>query len=155
MKKHFLLIVLTISMFAGAPFAAQADGLDDIAGKWSTSKTNNEGNAFKQIIDFKKDKFVFRIMGADDKAVFYAEGKIKLDKTGDLLVIKFTDIQYGKSKEELQAADEERTDIYALRDGKLILASNFDKERDGQPPGLDTYEKVAEKSPDASKEKAK
>ena len=149
MKKTFFTTILSLTLLAGASVLSRASTLDDLAGRWTISKTNAEGNAFKQVIEFKKDKFVFRIIGAEDKTVIYAEGKVKLEKVGDLEIIKFTDVQYGKSKDELQAADDDRSDVFTLREGRFILASNFDKERDGQKPEVDAYEKVVEKAADA------
>jgi hypothetical protein len=131
---------------------ARADDLDDLAGKWSVSKTK-DGNQFRQVIEIKKDKFVFHIIDSEKKDILYAEGKVKLDKAGPLKIIKFTEIQYGKSKDDLQALDDDRADVYTLRDGKLHLVSNFDKERDDQEPEMDTYTKAVEAATEKPKDK--
>ncbi len=155
MKKRFLTLSLAVGIIARAAFSSHAGELEDLSGKWSCSKTNSEGAAYKQVIDFKKDTFVFQIVDSAAKVLLYAEGKVKLDKAGGLRVLKLSDIQYGRSKDDLQPIDDDRTDVYTIRDDKLLLVSNFDKERDNQEPQVDTYVKVAAKPAETPASKAK
>jgi uncharacterized protein (TIGR03067 family) len=152
MKTTRFAALLLSAAFAGAAFVSRADDLEDLAGKWSVSKSK-DGAQFKQVIEIKKDKFVFHIINGDQKEILYAEGKVKLDKASGLKIIKFVEIQYGQSKEDLQTLDDDRTDIYTLRDGKLLLVSNFDKERDDQEPQVDAYIKSTEATADKAKDK--
>jgi hypothetical protein len=129
---QFLLLFLGCSAFAG--------NLEDLAGKWSVKKTN-DGQAFTQTIDIKKDKFIFNIKGADGKVVLYAKGDVKVENLGPFRLIKFFNIQAGSSSDDLESVDDDRTCVYALSGGALNLATNFDKERD-KGPVLDVYTRV-------------
>ena len=122
---------------------ALADDLAKLEGKWSVKKTNDEGQAFTQVLEIKKDTFKFKIMRGTDEIAIYAEGKLKLEKSGPFNVVKFTDIKAGASESDIQAIDDDRVSIYVLGDNTWTVAANFDKDRDDQKPSLDIYTKAA------------
>ena len=121
---------------------ALADDLAKLEGKWSVKKTNDEGQAFTQVLEIKKDTFKFKIIRGDNEVAIYAEGKLKLEKSGPFNVVKFTDIKAGASESDIQAIDDDRVSIYVLGDNTWTVAANFDKERDGHKPSLDAYTKA-------------
>ena len=132
-------VIFTIIMFCS--LCVMADEFERLAGTWSVKKTNDEGQAYTQTIEIKKDKFTFKVIGSDDKVRLYAEGEIKLEKLGPFLSIRFTKIKAGQSASEIEAVDDERTSIYQVGNDTWTLASNFDKER-SQKPGVDVYKKL-------------
>jgi hypothetical protein len=137
MKRLTTLAAIT-TLFA---LTALADDLAKLEGKWSVKKTNGEGQAFTQVLEIKKDTFKFKIIRGDEVAI-YAEGKLKLEKSGPFNVVKFTDIKAGASESDIQAIDDDHVSIYVLGDNTWTVAANFDKERDGQKPSLDAYTKA-------------
>jgi len=139
MKRKFTGIILAV-MFCGLTGLA-ADDLSSLAGKWSTKKTNDQGQSFSQTIEVKKDKFVFEIVGADDNAVIHAEGDLKLEKLGPFSSAKFYHIRAGSSG-NMQEVDDDYVSIYVLDGDSWTLSTNFDKERENQKPGVDVYKRV-------------
>lgn len=140
--KRLLQSATVLSLFVLGTLSAHPDDLSKLEGKWSVSKTNDQGQSYKQVIEIKKDKFKFRLLGSDDSVQFYAEGEIKLAKLGAFNSIKFTNIKGGASESDLQPVDDDRTSIYMLDGDSWLVASNFDKDRDGQKPALEVYKKV-------------
>ena len=138
MKRLITLAAIT-TLFA---LTTLADDLAKLEGKWSVKKTNGEGQAFTQVLEIKKDTFKFKILRGDNEIAIYAEGKLKLEKSGPFNVVKFTDIKAGASESDIQAIDDDRVSIYVLGDNTWTVAANFDKERDGQKPSLDAYTKA-------------
>jgi len=138
MRRLITLAAIT-TLFA---LTAPADDLAKLEGKWSVKKTNGEGQAFTQVLEIKKDTFKFKILRGDNEVAIYAEGKLKLEKSGPFNVVKFTDIKAGASESDLQAIDDDRVSIYVLGDNTWTVAANFDKDRDGQKPSLDAYTKA-------------
>jgi hypothetical protein len=143
MSKAFMFVFavagLLVSGTAHSPAAEPATGLDPLQGKWSVTKTNEGGVVYSQVIEFKKDQFVFRIAGSNGQVRLFAKGKAKVERAGPFDVLTVSDIEAGRSPEDLQSVDENRAGIYALRNEKLYLASNFDKDRENQRPTVDTY----------------
>ena len=124
-------------------FAAEAaDDLESLAGKWSAKKVSDQGQNYTQTIAIKKDKFVFQLLGAEDRLVLYAEGDLKLDKLGPFNAAHFVNIRAGGSASELQDVDDEHVAIYRLEGDNWTMASNFDKEREQQKPSADVYRRV-------------
>lgn len=124
-------------------FAAQAaDDLEALAGKWSVKKVNDQGQNYTQTFAVTKDKFVFQILGADDRVVLFAEGDLKLDKLGPFSAAHFVNIRAGKSASDLREVDDDHVSIYQLEGDTWTMASNLDKERERQKPSLDVYRRV-------------
>jgi hypothetical protein len=132
--KH-LLLSLSIAVLLIQP-AAFADDLDALSGKWSVKKTNDEGQNITQTIEVKKNKFVFEILSSDDSVVLHAEGDLKLEKVGPFNAARFLNIRAGSSLDEV---DDVYVSVYTLDGDNWTMASNFDKQRDGQKPGVDVY----------------
>ena len=119
-----------------------ADDLEALAGKWSVKKVNAQGQDFTQTIAIKKDKFIFQLLGAEDRLVMHAEGDLKLDKLGPFNAAHFVNIRAGGSASDLQDVDDQYVSIYRLEDDTWTMASSFDKEREQQKPSLDVYRRL-------------
>ena len=137
MKKSLFTLSFAATLLAAATL--HADDAAQLAGKWSVKKTNDQGDKYTQTIEVKKDKFVFEILGADNQTVLHAEGDLKFEKLGPFSSIRFTHIRAGKSASELDDVDDEFVSIYRLDGDKWTMASNFDKDRERQKPGVDVY----------------
>jgi hypothetical protein len=135
-----LIYVSCIYVFGA--LTALASDAESLAGKWSVTKTNEQGQVFNQSIEVKKDKFIFEILSAEKQVVIHAEGDIKFGKLGPFTSVHFTKIRGGQSPSDLQDIDDEYTSIYTLDSDSWIMAANFDKERPGQKPALDNYKRV-------------
>jgi hypothetical protein len=135
--KHLLFSLCIAALFIHR--AAFADDLEALSGKWSVKKVNDQGQNITQTIEVKKDKFVFQILSADDNVVLYAEGEFKLEKLGPFSAARFSHIRGGSSASNLDDVDDVYLSIYTLDGDNWVMASNFDKQRDGQKPGLDVY----------------
>jgi hypothetical protein len=140
MKTNLILTSLTALFLAGS--LAKADDLERMAGKWSTSRTNEQGQAVTQTIEIKKDKLTFKIIGGDGVMRLFAAGDVKLEKCGVFNVIKVINIKAGETEADANPVDEDRTLIYQLGYDTWTIASNFDKERE-QEPRIDVYKKAA------------
>ena len=137
-------LLTTFAVCAGMALClttTRADDLEKLAGKWSVNKTNEQGQAFSQTIEIKKDKLIFKIVGTDGNVYLHATGDLKLEKCGSFSVMKITNIKAGRSESEMEPVDDDRASIYQLGYDTWTLASNFDKERD-QKPTVDVYRKV-------------
>ena len=135
--KHLILSICVGVLFLGR--AAFADDLESVAGKWSVKKTNAQGQNITQTIEVKKNKFVFEVLSSDDSVVLHAEGDIKLEKAGPFNTARFFNIRAGSSLDEV---DDVYVSVYTLDEDNWTMASNFDKQRDGQKPGVDVYHHV-------------
>ena len=143
MKKQIVGILSMLGFAAVCVTPALGEDLDLLAGKWSIQKTNEDGQRYTQKIEIKKSKFTFTIADGEGQTRLYAEGDVKLDKAGPLKVIVFSSIKAGQSSSDTEAVDDTYTSIYKLEgDSTLVMATNFDKDRERQKPSLDTYRKV-------------
>jgi len=137
-------MLCAVSFFAAGVmplFAAESSsGLDALQGKWSATKTNREGERYSQTLEIKKDKLTFQMLEPDNQVRFVAKGTVKTEKAGPLNVLTISGIEAGRSAEELSSVDDRRTSVYTLRGGRLILASNFDTERENERPGVEYYD---------------
>lgn len=104
-------------------------------------KRKTDDGEVTQVLEFKKDAFTFRMLSKEGSLLFFAKGKIKAEKLGAFKAVTLSDIQWGGSESDLQSADDNRSYVYTIRYGELILASNFDKERDNEEPKSETYTK--------------
>jgi uncharacterized protein (TIGR03067 family) len=139
MKTFISAICLATLLIASA---ASADDLESLSGKWSVKKVNSQGQNVTQTIEVKKDKFVFQILSADDSVVLYAEGDFKVEKLGPFSAARFSHIRGGSSASNLDDVDDVYVSIYTLDGDSWTVASNFDKQRDGQNPSVDVYRHV-------------
>ena len=140
MKNMWLLLLTTLVLALSIPTPASADDLSAVAGKWSVRKTNDTGESYTQTLEIKKDKFTFKIVGAENKVALYAEGDVKAEKAGVFTALKLFNMKAGKSQAEAESVDDERNVIYRVDEDSLFIAANFDKER-SQKPAVDLYKK--------------
>ena len=129
---------------------ADSPSLDSLQGKWVTKKTSPKGQAYTQTIEIRKNKLTFQIANSDGELRIFAKGMIKVDKLGALNVMTVSDIQAGKSADDTNAVDDDRSNPYLLDDETLTVATNLDKSRDNQKPALDVYTRVAGSKESAS-----
>jgi len=141
MIKNICVLVFCVC-FAFSLKAADASDLDKVQGKWEFKKTTAEGDKITQRIEINKDKLTFKILGASGNLRFFAVAKLKADKVGPFNVLKVSDIKAGETESDMSSIDDDRITIYQLREGKMFLASNFEKERD-EDPEVEAYEKVS------------
>jgi hypothetical protein len=135
--KHLLFSICVAALFTQQ--AAFADDSEALSGKWSVKKVNDQGQNITQTIEVKKDKFVFQILTADGSVVLYAEGDLKLEKLGPFSSARFYHIRGGSSASNLDDVDDVYSSVYSLDGDTWTMATNFDKQRDGQKPSLDAY----------------
>ena len=138
-----LILCLCFTPLLGSFAAESTSALESVQGKWSVTKTNRENQRYSQTLEFKQGQFTFQRLDNDGQVRLMAKGKVQAEKAGPFEILKLSDIQGGRSAEELAPVDDTRAYVYAVREGKLILASNFDKERGNEAPGVDTYDRVA------------
>lgn len=136
------LILLTLTLCAILP--ARADDLSALAGKWVTTRTDDQGRSAKQVLEIKAAKFTFKIM-REEQLLLYAEGEVKVGTAEALKTVRFHNIRGGRSADDLQPVDDERSGIYLLSGGELFMAMNFDRER-SEPPMVTKYVKAAEET---------
>jgi len=134
-------LLLSFAFLQSFP-AFAANDLEALAGKWSVKKTNDQGQDYTQTIAVKKDKFIFEILGAESRVYLHAEGAVKLETLAPFSVVRFVDIRAGVSPDDLRGIEDEFASIYRLDGDTWIMAANFDKVRDRQPPSLDAYKRV-------------
>lgn len=131
-----------LAVLLTTPLYLVADEASSLTGKWSTKKTNDQGQSYTQTIEIKKDKFVFQILGSDNNVVLYAEGDVKLEKLGPFSSAKFYHIKGGQSADNTNDVDDEYVSVYVLDEDTWTLTSNFDKQRENQKPTVDVYKRV-------------
>lgn len=138
--KKFLAVLggLLVLLLAGAASGRAAD-LDAIQGKWTIKKTSDRGT-FTQTLEFKKNKFTFKMAGEDGKSVLYAEGEVKVEQIGPFKSLRLFNMKAGKTADEAESVDEDRTVIFRVDDDGLVVVANLDKER-SEKPSLDVYKK--------------
>jgi hypothetical protein len=143
-------VLLVSATMAGA--AEVSPGLKTLQGKWTGERTNSEGRRGSAVLEIKDDKLNFRLSDAEGSVRFVAKGTVKANKAGEFSVLTVTDIKAGRSEDDLEPVDDDRVSVYTLREGKLYLASGFDKSRENERPRVDEYARD-ESAPRASTEK--
>ena len=133
-------LILILTLVLGTLGAARANDLDALQGKWSVKKTGDNG-AYTQTLEFKKNKWTFKVE-AEGNTLFVAEGEAELKKQGAFNTLRLYNIKAGRTEAELDPVEEERNTIFILHDGQLHLASNFDRVREREKPGVDAYSKA-------------
>ena len=144
MKKQIASLIPAIGLAAALCTPAYADDLETLAGKWTATKSNDEGKHYTQQMEIKKNKFTLKITDADGGTRLYAEGDVKVDKVGPYKTVVFSNIKAGESSTDSSPIDDTYTSIYKLQDdGTWLVVMNFDKQRDeNQKPSLDAYRKA-------------
>ena len=95
MKKYLSVCLITLSVLVVSAASAVAGDLQDLAGKWSVKKTNENGQVYTQVVEFKKEKFVFKMVSSEGKTFLHAEGDVKVEKLGPFKSVKFFNIKAG------------------------------------------------------------
>jgi hypothetical protein len=141
MKNITLSLTIAVVLSNLGPLTGLANDLDALAGKW-VAKVETQGQAFKQVLEIKKNKFTFEALRDGGQTALYAEGEVKTENYGPFKAVKFYNIQGGTSVSDLQAVDDDRTVIYSLGYNEMMVAANFDKER-SEPATVTRYTKMA------------
>jgi len=124
--------------------------LDELQGKWSTTRTNRDGQTYTIHLDIQKDRLDFELKDGEGTLRMVAHAKLKVEQAGPVQLLTIFDIEGGRSKDDMSPVDDSRAMIYTLRDGALYLASNFDRERGSERPSLDVYRKTSGATSSAS-----
>jgi len=147
MKKQIAITLSILGFTAMCAMPAFSEDLSTFAGKWTFQKTNEEGQKYQQDLEIKKDRFTFKISSLEGETRIYAEGDVKLDKTGPFKTLVLSNVKAGQSATDLSPLDDTYTSIYKFGDDDtLMIVMNFDKDRDEQQkPRLDVYHKAKAK----------
>jgi hypothetical protein len=140
---------------ASTSMAAESPALSKLQGKWSGKRTTSDGQEATATLEIKGDKLTFQAFNADTELRFVAKGTVKAEMLGPFHVMKLTDIEGGRSANELEAVNDNRSIVYVLRDDTLTLASNFDKDRENEKPRVEVYQRVETKAASTSSDAAK
>jgi hypothetical protein len=132
-------LLLVVGLLVGTTWCSIANDLNAIQGKWSVKKEDST----TQTLEFKKDKWTFKILGDGDTR-FVAAGDVEVKKTGGFNIMRLHNMKYGSSESDLDEVADERNIVFFLHEGQLYVASNFDRERENEKPNVDGYSKVAE-----------
>jgi len=130
-------MLIVSAAIAGA--AEISPALKSLQGKWNGERVNSDGKRSKATIEVKDDKMEYRAFNNDGELRFIAKGNLKIEKAGDLRVLVISDIRAGRDADNLEPTDDDRTSAYAVREGKLYLASGFDKARDNERPRIEEF----------------
>jgi hypothetical protein len=141
MKKNILTLALVAFLGLLSAPTVLGQALSDLEGKWSLKKNSDRWGDVTQTVEFKSDKFTYRIQSKAGDTLLFAKGSVKVEKLGPFKCIKFTDIQGGYSEDGLEAINDDRVAIYATGWNTLTIALNFDAYRDGEDPVADTFKK--------------
>ena len=82
--------------------SVRADELEALSGKWVAERTDSQGRAAKQVLEIKKDKFIFKVLQNGDQIALYAKGDVKAEPLGPFKTARFFNIQGGRSDFDLQ-----------------------------------------------------
>ena len=135
---------ICVMLFVSIVIAGAAEispALKSLQGKWNGERVNREGGHTKATIEIKDDKLEYHAFDNDGSLRFIAKGSLKVEKAGDLRALVITDIRAGRDQDNLTPVDDDRTSAYAIREGKLYLASGFDKPRDNERPRVEEFTK--------------
>ena len=139
---RLLPVVAACLTAAASGFGADSAALEKLQGKWSGKSAARDGQEVTQVLEIKGGKLTFQILNADKEVRLYATGNVKAEMQGPFKLLKITDIDGGRSANETQPVNDDRSTVYWLSGDTLTLASNFDKERENQGPRVEVYQRV-------------
>jgi len=139
-------ITIAVLALASTSIAAESPALAKLQGTWSGKRTSSEGQETTTTLEIKGEKLMVQLFNADKELRFIAKGDVKAEMQGPFQVMKITNIEAGRSASELERVNDERLNVYALRDDTLTLASNFDKERENEKPRVEVFQRVQTKA---------
>ncbi len=124
--------------------------LDPLQGKWTVAKTNQDGQPYSQAIEIRKDRLSFELRDAANEVRFAGKATIKAEKSGAFLAFVLSNIEAGRSTEDLRPVEESRAFLYRLQEDRLFVASNFDRERENERPQVDAYTRLENRAQPAT-----
>lgn len=140
---HLLMLAVAVGGFGSLPlFAGDPPSLDELQGRWTVHKTNQDGRRYSYNLEIKQSAFAFELRDGEGQVRLFAKGAVKTEKSGPFKMLSFTDVQAGRTADELAPVDDTRIAIYTVFGNKLHLVTNFDKDRDNETPTLDVYTRV-------------
>ena len=137
-----LLVSILVFSSTISSSAADAAQLDKLQGKWETTKTSEDGERYKQVIEINKDKLKFRIIDDSGATRLFATGDVQAERKDPFNLLKVTNIQAGSSESDLEPVDDDRVNIYRIEYSTLTMVSNMEKIRDDQRPVIEVYRKM-------------
>jgi hypothetical protein len=132
MKTKLSLGLILLAFAITGAWSARADDLSALAGRWVSTRTDNQGRSGKVTLDIQQARFTFKIE-REGQVFLYAEGDVKVETAAGFKTAKFHNIRGGRSADDLQAVDDERAVVYRLSGDELYVASGFDRERSETP----------------------
>ena len=144
MRKIILNSIMAVLLCSSASIVLGADSaqLEKLQGKWEVSKTNDEGQRYKQVIEIAKDKLNFKIVGDDGNTYFEATGDVTVEQCGAIKAFTLTNLKAGQPG-SLEDTDDERSVVYFREGSTLTLVTNMDKSRENEKPTVDVYRKAS------------
>jgi hypothetical protein len=139
MIKAICAVLLLSAVLIGA--AEVSPALKSLQGNWTAERTGSDGQRGKAVLQIKDDKLDFRLLNNEGDLRFFAKGTVKVEKAGDFRILVATGLRAGRSEDDLQPVDEDRASVYTIHEGKLYLATGFDRARENERPRLDEYVK--------------
>ncbi|HAV65576.1 MAG TPA: hypothetical protein DCY13_24770 [Verrucomicrobiales bacterium] len=123
-----------------SPLCTLADDLGTLAGKWTMTRKNSEGQTVIHKLQFKENKFTFRAMSEGGSTILYAEGDAKVVTTAGVKLVSLTNIKAGASDTEIESTEEVYAAPFRVSGSTCYLASGLDRERE-EAPRMDVYRK--------------
>ncbi|HKQ40706.1 MAG TPA: hypothetical protein VJ063_21745 [Verrucomicrobiae bacterium] len=139
--KRYILLPLSVAMITVASAAEISPALKSLQGKWNGERVNSDGQKSKVVLEIKDDKLEYRVLNNDGELRFVAKGTVKIEKAGDFRILTAAELRAGRDEGNLEPVDDDRSSPYVIREGKLYLASGFDKARDNERPRVEEYTK--------------
>ena len=142
MKKYLFVTLLASVLALAATTNALGQSFSDLQGKWTLKNKSARFGEATQTIEFKDQKFTYKVVSKDGGTLLFAKGNVKVDKLGPFSVLKLTDIEGGGSEADAKSVDDDRIIPYVTGEGTLTVALNFDRRREGEETESNTYTKV-------------
>lgn len=140
MQRILARLALTFVALALSVSISTAEELGTLAGKWTLTRKNSDGQTVVHKLQFKDDKFTFRMMTEGGSTLLYAEGSAKVSTTANIKVVQLTGIRAGASDTEIQDVGEEYSAAFRVAGNTCYFAGGLDRERE-EEPRMDVYKK--------------
>lgn len=150
LRRHALLACATLAISSFTLGAAESTGLNALQGTWEGRRNGEDGTEQKQVLEIQGDTLKFSLFKSDGELRLFAKGKTKVEKLGNIQILRLTDIQAGVTESDLQSIDDDRSTPFLISEDTLSLANNFDKDRENQKPRVDVYRLKARPAADSS-----
>lgn len=153
LRRHALLAFASLAITSTPLNAAESTGLTALQGIWEGKRNTEDGTEQKQVLEIQGETLKFSLFKSDGELRLFAKGKTKVEKLGNIQILRLTDIQAGVTESDLQSIDDDRSTPFQISEDTLSLASNFDKDRENQKPRVDVYRLKARPAADSSNSK--